>query len=801
MAKSFVCAGAMQSSVRSETPRAADLRSLSSTSVHINREVTIVSSPSPTPAVKRARYSHMPSVANGHGRPQTSPSPANGVTAESSLNRWNSTKTSNTNRSSVRLSRGSLQQTFQDEAVLDTNRQSMKALSEFLMTKEPPPSNWMSVASDDEKSLSSLKKSAFKLFKKSKSRKPKEPRFLQLPDSAVAAKTRSGARHIAISIPLEHDHIEATKAPSPTQPRPLPQRSNSTNHKPEKLGVTVLKPVAELRESVSSYLSSGAKGRKSEAELGQSPKVSRAKSAELHVDTVNTSRDYYTGLEKPIKAAIEESPTTRVDPTRSPKSYTPISPVLHQESLRSDPRHSGGTAYSTVSLGTWGGHSRGPSSVSTAPSATLISSLKLDLPPRKSSMSKVSQSIRAELIQSSKLVNEVQQDENPLHPVHSRASEATTTQTMSTPSPPTVFSTAKAEVVRRYSGSGEGGPQIVRSITPKGLSPAPPKKSADQLSPQDFSRPRTAPPFQVRTIAMAQAKEAEARRASDGIEEAFKATRESRQDRVKARKQRDIESLRSKTSFRTPLAEAEPSQNHIPAITSPKIVAPPKNPRRSIVQTQELARKKGVISLSPIMLVANLAPYTGLVLPSDLPAPHTPGKTSGSSTIRSAEHTPPHSLSSSPSDPEHPRSPRRRLTSARRGEARMLSPTGSMLESRRRERRVKRNLRERERELDTRLGRIERDNEMLMGVLSGIANGFGELSRRVERNGLSSVAGMRRGISVGDLRNGLVGKVGDGTGVEPVMRELQVLAPSVSAESVKHVEDEFDEDDGGSILL
>lgn len=131
----------------------------------------------------------------------------------------------------------------------------------------------------------------------------------------------------------------------------------------------------------------------------------------------------------------------------------------------------------------------------------------------------------------------------------------------------------------------------------------------------------------------------------------------------------------------------------------------------------------------------------------------------------------------------------------------MLSPTGSMLESRRRERRVKRNLRERERELDTRLGRIERDNEMLMGVLSGIANGFGELSRRVERNGLSSVAGMRRGISVGDLRNGLVGKVGDGTGVEPVMRELQVLAPSVSAESVKHVEDEFDEDDGGSILL
>jgi hypothetical protein len=299
---------------------------------------------------------------------------------------------------------------------------------------------------------------------------------------------------------------------------------------------------------------------------------------------------------------------------------------------------------------------------------------------------------------------------------------------------------------------------------------------------------------------MAQVNEGEPRVTRDGTDEALKATRESRQDRVKARKQRDIESLRSKTSSRTPLSETAP-QNNTQAIPSPKIIAPPKNPKRSIVQYQEPARKKGVISLSPIMLVANLAPYTGLVLPTDLPAPRIPGKTSGSSTIRSAEHTPPHSLSSSPSDTEHVRSPRRRLTSARRGEeGRMLSPTGSMLESRRKERRVKRNLRERERELDARLGRIERDNEVLMGVLSGIANGFGELSRRVEKTGLSGVVGMRRGISLAELKNG--NKVGeDGRGVEPVMRELQVLAPSVSEERVEHVEDEFDEDDGGSILL
>ncbi|KAH8791856.1 hypothetical protein BGZ57DRAFT_554287 [Hyaloscypha finlandica] len=255
----------MQSSLKSETPRAADLRSLSSPSVHGNREVTIISSPSTTAAVKTARYSHMPSVPICHGRPQTSPAPASVAAAEAPLNRWNSTKTSNTNRPSVRLSRGSMQQAPLDEATLDTNRQSMKALSDFLMTREPPTTNWVSRLSDDEKSSNSLKKSAFKLFKKNKFNKQKAPRFLHLPDSAVAAKTLSGARHIAISIPIEHDHIEPMKKPAPLV-QELPQPNPSINSRPDRPAVTILKPVAEVRESGSSYFSSVAKGRKSESE-------------------------------------------------------------------------------------------------------------------------------------------------------------------------------------------------------------------------------------------------------------------------------------------------------------------------------------------------------------------------------------------------------------------------------------------------------------------------------------------------------------------------------------------------------
>ncbi|PMD27789.1 hypothetical protein NA56DRAFT_147522 [Hyaloscypha hepaticicola] len=759
MAESFVCAGAMQSSVRAETARVADLKGLSSTSVRVNRKVTVVSSTSPTPVVKRGKYSHMPSVPNDHSRPQTSPSPANVTAVDAPLHRWNSTRTSNTNRPSLRHSRARSQQAPQDVATLDDSRQHMRALSDFLMTRQPPPNNWVSKLSDDERSLNSLKKSAFKLFK-NKSKSQKAPRLLQLPDSAVAAKTLSGVRHIAISIPIEHDHIEPPKKPAPlVQARPQQlQQSLSANSKPDRPAVTILKPVVELRESVSSHLSSIAKNMKSKTELSSPSPEPRAKSSELHVDTTKISRDYYTGLETRQITLTDDSRSANGEEARSPKSYKEISPVLRQDSLQSDPRHSGGTAYSTVTLGTWGGHSRGPSSVSTAPSASPISPHKFDLPPRNSSKVRVPQNI-AELIQPSKLVTEVPQDGDPLHPAAYRASE-TTPHTISTSSPAIIA--AEGEIVHRHSASGDGEPQITRSFTPEGVSPTPAKKLPDQSLPQDFSRPKTAPPSQARKTAMAQLKEADPRPRSSGMDESLRATRQSRLERVKARKQRDIEILRSKAGTRAPLSPTL-SANNTQAVASLGITSPPKKLKRGLnVQTQNLAKRKDVNVISPIMLVADLTPSTELVAPGDLAAPRTPrkDKNSGpSTTVRSAEHTPPQSLLSfSPSDTEHARNPRRALSGDRDGtkaESRIVSLSGSSLENRRRERRMKRNTRERERELDVRVTRIERDNESPTGLMS----------------------------------------------VERSMRQLQTLAPRVSRESIKPIGDEFEEDDGGSILL
>src|SRR6187402_3843662 len=190
----------MQTSVRSETPRLVDIRSLSNESVHVSREVSVVSSRAPTP-------SHVPSTLNEHAQAEVSKSTTPVPAPTIQLYRWNSRMSDVSWRQQTRSSHQA-HHSAQDLSLLESNRESMKALSEFLRTKDPPPNNLMSIPSDDDKSLGSVKRSTFRLFGRQKKKKIKLQRFIQLPDSAVAARTRGGARHIAISIPIEHDHLE-----------------------------------------------------------------------------------------------------------------------------------------------------------------------------------------------------------------------------------------------------------------------------------------------------------------------------------------------------------------------------------------------------------------------------------------------------------------------------------------------------------------------------------------------------------------------------------------------------------------
>ncbi|CZR51540.1 uncharacterized protein PAC_01417 [Phialocephala subalpina] len=858
----------MQSSVQAEPPRLGDIpRTFSNdSSVLISKEVSITSSRAPTP-IQRASYSSMPPT---HIRPQTtSVSSIPYGTLAAQVSRWNSLS-KNSEKSSVfqfqMRPSTARRPSSADPDLLESNRESMKALSDFLMTREPPPNNFMSIqSSDDDKSLSSFKKSAYKLLGKSKKKKSKTPRLMRLPDSAVAAKTRQGARHIAISIPIEHDHMEPI--PRPLTPATRQQVRSGERERTDRTAVHVLKPVTELRESASSYLSSPTSPPGSRNGPVVVEPVLEAPINPLGFHPLgDIGRPQSPTLGQNAGAYLNYKPEPRIEPRNAPKydpkkphkSYVAVSPIAMQreDNNRSDPWHSGGTMYNNISIAATpqAGHSRQVSSVSTAPSATatgatVMTGLKIDLPPRNSSISKVPTSIQAELANSSRLTNE----KASLEPLNSPAKQRSTDSY--SPSPPLVI-IETAQPARKYSGLGVDGIQLVRSTTPRSQISPPPNKSLPDIPSggRVMSRPSTAPPVQseMRITAVSQIKESTARRTASTkdrdfgkVDPAFE-KRQSRQERVKERKQRDIEALRSSTGSkagtRSPLSESNNNRETASsstgvgtgAIRSSRITTPPRNPKRNGPSSAEKRRLAN--SVTPIMLVANLPPYTGHVSLEDLRSSslNRYKNTDSQSTTRALrnstrERTPPHSptaLGSFPRVPEsgssqnrytfpltgrHSRSPSQSSshstgssTPRRSIRGRTQSLRSSVLETRRQERRAKRNLSLREQDLDDRMRKIERDNAVLLHTLGGIARSFGQLHhatsrRNRSRRGVVGFDGEGREIRRGRGEDEMVGREergGSGADVkgvegvrrgelrsmEPVMRELQGFAPRVSEE-------------------
>lgn len=754
---------AMPSSVRSETPRQVNIRSLSNDgSVDIDQEVSVVSSRAKSPT-HRATYSTLP------------PTISAGATA--SLNRWNSGSRMS-DRSSRHQPRPSFtRQSSQDASMLESNRDSMKALADFLMTKEPPPNNFMSMPSDDEMSILSVKKSAFKIFGRQKSKKAKPPKLMRLPDSAVAAKTIQGARHIAISIPIEHDHLDGTPSEPPSRPHSAPRLQSE---RPDRGAVTVLKPVVEVRESGSSYLptESGSDNRNENRDSRAESVITLAAEL-LGPETTRTLENYYTQLNhQQRRAKAAEAKAAIKSEQRTHSSYVVVPPVdlVRQDSQRSDLRHSGGTVYSTASMTTAPGHSRGVSSVSTAPSSG-PSGVRIDLPPRTSSMSKIPLSLEAELAQAHKLATErAAKEDPPRSSVLSVKSgnETVASGTSSSQIRPTVFSTGTAETAKGYNFTEIVGTQTPKSQTPRPSSSAPTKKLPD-LPEVHISRPSTSPPAKAKAVSDITANRSSSLR--DKNEEAVATSGQSRQERVKARKQRDVAALWGRTDN-----AATPSISQVvdPQATA---VAPARNSRRRTA-SQELAPEKTVITVSPIMVVANLAPFTGLVLESDLPSPPSKSslrkkQSSSTSTIRNVSkgtHTTPRSMNSSyGSDSDTiPRSHSR--------------PRSSVLESRRQERRAKRNMTLHEKEMDARMTKIERDNMMLLNALSGIASSFGDLNRLLPRTQLQTQAQLRRTSGLLESREVVEG---DADWAETARRELRSAAAS-EASAGKAKESEHD---------
>ncbi|KAM0130205.1 hypothetical protein ACHAO1_007984 [Botrytis cinerea] len=137
------------------------------------------------------------------------------------LRRFNSSGTKSSVRTRPR------QTTSQSYGSLDTTsprreRETMKDLSEFLMSYDPPGHNLVALPQNTPRKK-------FGLLRRKQKKESQSNQFLKLPDTAIAAKTRQGVQYIAISIPLEHDYLGKYPTPPETTSKlarvPTPDRS------------------------------------------------------------------------------------------------------------------------------------------------------------------------------------------------------------------------------------------------------------------------------------------------------------------------------------------------------------------------------------------------------------------------------------------------------------------------------------------------------------------------------------------------------------------------------------------------
>ncbi|PNH38286.1 hypothetical protein VD0004_g8534 [Verticillium dahliae] len=125
-------------------------------------------------------------------------------------------------------------------------RSDISELIQFLRTESPPPHNYLASAFDEDADMVEdigkwrqlRKRIRAKLNKPTPTLSVETRPRTALPDSAVASKTSSGHSHIAISIPMEHCHLgpdsdwavtafNATK-PLPPSPPPDPRTSSGS---------------------------------------------------------------------------------------------------------------------------------------------------------------------------------------------------------------------------------------------------------------------------------------------------------------------------------------------------------------------------------------------------------------------------------------------------------------------------------------------------------------------------------------------------------------------------------------------
>jgi hypothetical protein len=205
-------------------------------------------------------------------------------------------------------------------------------------------------------------------------------RTLRLPDSAVAAKTSKGHWHIAISIPVEYDHQEPnTPSPIQTTKHAKTQSETAIRNGP----ITVLKPfIGNVRPAA---LDKAHMKSQSHDDLRRTFASPRRLSVPLLSDA-EAGRSSQTLYDEKGNQYVPQPLET--DLAQSNQSFSRDNTVsagnaARPESQRSKVRNSEDTAFTVQSLDSSLCHTRGQSSISTAPSVNYPASPRAIAPPKR----------------------------------------------------------------------------------------------------------------------------------------------------------------------------------------------------------------------------------------------------------------------------------------------------------------------------------------------------------------------------------------------------------------------------------
>lgn len=253
-------------------------------------------------------------------------------------------------------------------ARIERDRRDWRELAAFLNTNEPPPTNLMSIPDDELYEVNEKRSNTpLKFFRKpAKKLPPPVKRPLRLPDSAVASKTTNGHWHIAISIPISTVGAFAQEIENESNERQkLAEEQHSQSLRVVRQGLQVPNeskkvPVAKPKDCSHPTVQKGT-----------------ASSDVLSSEAADVMKSYYRQERlmnedrRPSTASLDEV-LSNANPKLLPSAFQRTtfghifaSELGRQNSQSTDPRHSGGTAYSERPLQSLG-HSRGSSNASSA---------------------------------------------------------------------------------------------------------------------------------------------------------------------------------------------------------------------------------------------------------------------------------------------------------------------------------------------------------------------------------------------------------------------------------------------------